>query len=157
MSPTRCLRILALMAAPAVAVAAPADRDSPEAAVAGAYAVISGPKGAIDKPRFADVFTPTVRFVMVAHDKDGHPQVQSMGAEQFQQRFVQFMQGKPFYETGHTTYADVRGNVATLLSDYESRSAPGAVPFARGRNTFELVRGADGWRVDSIFWEEAQP
>lgn len=144
---------LALAAALSLAAADPRDHVSPQAAVDAAYAVISGPTGAIDQARFDDVFTPTVRFVTVTRISDGDAAVQVMDAAAFKALFASMMAGKPFYERGRTIHTDVRGNIATIISDYQSRTSPAGPPVETGRNTFELVRGRDGWRVDSIFWE----
>lgn len=144
---------LALMAAASLAAADPRDHASPQTAVDAAYAVISGPNGAIDEARFDDVFTPTVRFVMVTRAADGNATVQAMDGASFKRLFAAMIAGKPFYERGRTIHADIRGNIATLISDYQSRSSSEGAAVETGRNTFELVRGRDGWRVDSIFWE----
>lgn len=144
---------LALAASLSLAAADPRDHRSPQAAVDAAYATISGPTGAIDQARFDDVFTSTVRFVTVTRAPDGDATVQTMDAAGFKKLFADMMTGKPFYERGTTIHTDIRGNIATIISDYESRASLGGAPVETGRNTFELVRSRDGWRVDSIFWE----
>ena len=45
------------------------------------------------------------------------------------------------------------GNIAHVFSTYESRRAPGEKPFARGINSFQLVRDAKGWKVMTILWD----
>lgn len=145
--------VLALAATISLAAADPRDHGTPQTAVDAAYAVISGPDGAVDQARFDDVFTSTARFVMVTRAADGDATVQTMDAAGFKRLFAAMIAGKPFFERGRTIHADVRGNVATIISDYQSRTSPEGAPVETGRNTFELVRGRAGWRVDSIFWE----
>ena len=144
---------LALAATMSLAAADPRDHRSPQAAADAAYATISGPNGTIDQARFDDVFTSTARFVMVTRAADGDAVVQTMDAPGFKRLFAAMIAGKPFFERGRTIHTDIRGNVATIISDYQSRTSPAGAPVETGRNTFELVRGRDGWRVDSIFWE----
>ena len=45
------------------------------------------------------------------------------------------------------------GNVAHVFSTYESRRAVGEKPFARGINSFQLVKDGKGWKVMTILWD----
>jgi hypothetical protein len=45
------------------------------------------------------------------------------------------------------------GNIAHVFSTYESRRAPGDKPFARGINSFQLVRDGKAWKVVTILWD----
>jgi hypothetical protein len=46
---------------------------------------------------------------------------------------------------------------AHAFSTYESRRAPGEKPFARGINSFQLVKLGDTWKVMTIFWDSERP
>ena len=120
-----------------------------------AYAAISGPNGTIDKPRFRQIFTPTARLVMVQPDARTGSATAVMSSDDFFAAFDKLVGGKPFFETGKTVTLSAGTNVATILSDYESKSAPDGAPLETGRNSFLLVRTTDGWHVDCVFWEIA--
>ena len=50
---------------------------------------------------------------------------------------------------------EIFGDIAHVFSTYESRHASSDdKPFARGINSFQLVRSGDDWKVLTIFWEE---
>ena len=54
-----------------------------------------------------------------------------------------------------TTPIERFGDIAHVFSTYESRHASSDdKPFARGINSFQLVRIGDDWKVLTIFWEE---
>lgn len=153
---------IAIAAALAFATGAQADlaqdRATPESVVAASYQAISGPAGAKrDFARIAAICTPDVRFVMVTYVPHNSSSTRSMNLGEFEQAYDQMMEGRAFYETGVRQQVEGFGDVATVLSTYESRDAPAAAPFARGLNSYLLVKSADGWRIQTIFWENEAP
>ncbi len=44
-------------------------------------------------------------------------------------------------------------DIAHVFSTYESRRAPGEKPFARGINSFQLVKTGAGWKIMTILWD----
>jgi hypothetical protein len=58
-----------------------------------------------------------------------------------------------FYESEVARRVETFGNIAHVFSTYESRRAPGEKPFARGINSFQLVKTAAGWKVMTILWD----
>jgi len=134
------------------------DRATPESVVTASYEAISGPAGAKrDFARLEAISTAGVRFVMVTRNADGGTSTQSMNMAEFEAAYDQMMAGRAFYETGLRQQVEGFGDVATVLSTYESRDAPGAAPFARGLNSYLLVKSSDGWRIQTIFWENEAP
>ena len=59
----------------------------------------------------------------------------------------------PFYEAEAARRVETFGAIAHVFSTYESRRAPGEKPFARGINSFQLVKTAQGWKVMTILWD----
>lgn len=50
------------------------------------------------------------------------------------------MEKNGFFETAVAQRIETFGNIAHVFSTYESRHAPGEKPYARGVNSFQLVR-----------------
>ena len=59
-----------------------------------------------------------------------------------------------FYEKEIARRAESFGRIAHVFSTYASRRAPAdSLPFARGINSFQLVKTAQGWKVMTILWD----
>jgi hypothetical protein len=58
-----------------------------------------------------------------------------------------------FYEAPVSNRVETFGNIAHVFSTYESRRAPGDKPFARGINSFQLVKDGGTWKVMTILWD----
>ncbi|MEW5917174.1 MAG: hypothetical protein AB1762_12245, partial [Gemmatimonadota bacterium] len=59
-----------------------------------------------------------------------------------------------FFEVEIKRVSESYGNVMHLFSTYESRRKPDdAKPFARGINSFQLLKDGDRWWVVSIYWQ----
>ena len=63
--------------------------------------------------------------------------------------------GRAIYHGSHETArrAEIFGNIAHVFSTCESRRGPGEKPFARGINSFQLVKTGSGWKVMTILWD----
>lgn len=146
--------VIAALLATGAAAAPEDDRASPESVVAASYQAISGPAGAKrDFARLEAISMPDMRFIMVT--RGGAARVMSMA--EFEAAFTQMMADRPFFESGIRQQTEGFGEVATVLSTYESRDAPGNAPFARGLNSYQLVKTGDGWRIQSLFWQDEAP
>lgn len=147
-----------LLASTLVAAAPAGDRSSTDRVLDAAYQSISGPAGAQrDWGRFRAVAAPDARFILVTRDPTGAVNVQSMNIDQFIQGFTEFLNGRAFYERDVYRHSEGFGDVATVLSTYESREDPRGKAVARGLNSFQLVKTGDGWRIQTIFWEDENP
>jgi len=63
-----------------------------------------------------------------------------------------------FFE--HSIHNEVEqfGNIVQIWSTYESRhNADDATPFARGINSFQLLKDGDRYWVVNIFWDAESP
>ncbi len=64
---------------------------------------------------------------------------------------------KGFHETDVHRVIEWFGDIAQVLSTYESRfTADEAAPFARGLNSFQLLRDDGRWQISSVIWDLEQ-
>jgi hypothetical protein len=151
---------VALAAAPSAAYgqeapAAPpaADVASIDAILAALYDVISGPAGERDWIRFRSLFAPGALLVPAAPRPDGTSPLRALGVEDFIRVSGEYLRREPFYEVETGRRLERFGNVASVLSGYASRRAPGEEPFARGVNAITLVTDGGRWTIVSIAWD----
>jgi len=147
-------------AAPAPPPAARAtDVGSPDAILAAAYDVISGPAGQKrDWGRFLSLFLPGARLIAVTQKQGGGLTAVTMTPEQYLGYADQYFAKNGFAEREIARHADRYGNILQVFSTYESRHDPkDAAPFARGINSFQLFYDGVRWYVVTIFWQEETP
>jgi hypothetical protein len=83
-----------------------------------------------------------------------------MTPEEYEKRAGTNFQKTAFYESEVSHRVETFGNIAHVFSTYESRHAPGEKPFARGINSFQLIKTDSGWKIMTILWDterEANP
>ncbi|HEY1496414.1 MAG TPA: hypothetical protein VGF49_17800 [Candidatus Solibacter sp.] len=148
------MKTLALVAMMAMAapLARPADTDSVESVVRAVYDVISGPAGARDWARFRALFAEGGRLIAIRVTPEG-PVPNVMTTDDYAKRAGANMEKNAFYESELAHRVETFGNIAHVFSTYESRRAPGEKPFARGINSFQLVKDGKGWKVMTILWD----
>jgi hypothetical protein len=148
-------------APPAQAAAAPAanprDVESIDAIMAALYNVISGPAGDRDWNRFRSLFLPEARMGAVRKKPDGTFAASSFTPDGYVERAGKYFKEKPFFESELSRKTEQFGQAAHVFSTYESRTAPGEKPFARGINSLQLFNDGNRWYVVSIFWDEERP
>jgi hypothetical protein len=128
------------------------DGDSIDSAVRACYDVISGPAGTRDWVRFRSLFADGARLIPVRTTPEGSSPVVMTPAE-YEKRAGANFEKAPFYESEVAHRVETFGNVAHVFSTYESRRAPGEKPFARGINSFQLVKTESGWKIMTILWD----
>uniref|UniRef100_Q029J3 DUF4440 domain-containing protein n=1 Tax=Solibacter usitatus (strain Ellin6076) TaxID=234267 RepID=Q029J3_SOLUE len=148
------MKPLALVALIAIAapVARPADTDSVDSVVRAVYDVISGPAGPRDWGRFRGLFAEGARLIAIRITPEG-PAANVMTPDDYTKRAGANMEKNPFYESELAHRVETFGNITHVFSTYESRRAPGEKPFARGINSFQLVKDTKGWKVMTILWD----
>jgi len=148
------MKTLALVAMMAMAapLARPADTDSVDSVVRAVYNVISGPAGARDWARFRALFAEGGRLIAIRVTPEG-PVANVMTTDDYAKRAGANMEKIAFYESELAHRVETFGNIAHVFSTYESRRAPGEKPFARGINSFQLVKDGKGWKVMTILWD----
>jgi len=148
----------ALPAQAAVAPPAnPKDVESIDAIMAALYNVISGPAGDRDWDRFRSLFLPEARMGAVRKKPDGSFTASSFTPDGYVERAAKYFKEKPFFESELSRKTEQFGQEAHVFSTYESRTAPGEKPFARGINSLQLFNDGKRWYVVSIFWDEERP
>jgi hypothetical protein len=146
---TLAITALVLMSA---APARPADTDSVDSVVRAVYDVISGPQGPRDWARFKALFADGARLIAI-RVANGTPAPAVMTPDEFAERSGASAAKSAFYEAPVAQRTEMFGNIAHVFSTYESRRAPGDKPFARGINSFQLVRAGGSWKVMTILWD----
>ena len=147
----RLLTAIAILAA-AAGPARPAETDSIDGVVKAVYNVISGPAGPRDWVRFRSLFADGARLISMRVTPQG-PTPTVMTPDDYAQRAGANFEKAAFYEAPLANRVETFGNIAHVFSTYESRRAPGEKPFARGINSFQLVRSGEGWKVMTILWD----
>jgi hypothetical protein len=125
-----------------------------ESTVLAVYNVISGPAGQRDWNRFDTLFAPGARLISTKR-KDGVVTATVMTPNEYSTKAGAYFKGHGFFERPAANRTQRFGDIAHVFSTYESRhNASDEKPFARGINSFQLVRIGDDWKVLTIFWEE---
>ena len=155
---------LGLLLAFAVPAAAAAPHSAPPAKASAAdlagidetvravYDVISGPPGkARDFARMRGLFAPNALLRVITPKG-----VRGGTLEEYITRNAAVLEREGFTERELGRRTEVYGNLATVWSAYDGRTASGSF-HERGINSFQLVRVDGKWLVASILWQEESP
>jgi len=139
--------------------AKPADVASPDAILAAAYDVISGPAGQErDWDRMRSLFYPGAQLIRTAVKKEGGLSANFLTTQDYIDRAGSYFKKNSFFEREISRRSDRWGSIMQVFSTYESRHDPkGAVPFARGINSFQLFFDGTRWWIMTIYWAEETP
>lgn len=135
------------------------DVASPDAIVAAAYDVISGPGGQKrDWDRMRSLFYPGARLIRTAPKKEGGMSATSFSVQEYIDRASVYFEKNGFSEKEIFRRTEEWGNILQAFSTYESRHAANdATPFARGINSFQLFSDGTRWWILTIYWQEETP
>lgn len=144
--------------------AKPEDVKSPEAILNAVYSVISGGKGqARDWDRMRSLFVPDARLIpavaaSAANGGAAHSDVIMLTVDGYIERSGARLTSDGFFERSIHNEMEQFGNIVQVWSTYESRHSPeDAKPFARGINSFQLLKDGDRYWVVNIFWDSESP
>jgi hypothetical protein len=144
--------------------AKPEDVKSPEAILAAVYSVISGPKGQPrDWDRMRSLFVPDARLIparVLPADTSAIPHTDAvfLTIDDYIARSNGAMTTTGFFERSIHNEIEQFGNIVQIWSTYESRhNTDDATPFARGINSFQLLKDGDRYWVVNIFWDSERP
>lgn len=124
-----------------------------QAAVHEVYAIISGPQGAPrDWDRLRSLFVSGARMIPQRRVPAGPVKVMDIDA--YIERVDAVFKTMSFHEIEIAARVEVFGDIAHVLSTYESRhNADDPDPFMRGVNSIQLLRDAGRWRLVSVLWD----
>jgi hypothetical protein len=139
--------------------AKPEDVKSPEAILDAVYSVISGGKGqARDWDRMRSLFVPDARLIPAVAASAAHSDAIFLTVDGYIERSGSRLTSDGFFEHSIHNEMEQFGNIVQVWSTYESRHNPeDAKPFARGINSFQLLKDGDRYWVVNIFWDSESP
>ena len=157
-SQTAAAPTTAIAAHPDWPKAAPGDVDSVDHIMAAVYDVISGPaKQPRDWVRFKSLFVPGARLIPI-RATGASSDVTELSVEDYTERASKTMEANGFYERSTHNTIEQFGDLVHVFSTYESRHAlTDATPFARGINSFQLLKDGNRYWVVTIYWEAERP
>jgi hypothetical protein len=144
--------VLVLCVASLAPLARSADFDSIDTITHAVYEVISGPAGTRDWARFRSRFAEGGRLISIRITPEG-PVPNVITPDDYAKRAGANFEKNAFYESELARRVETFGNIAHVFSTYESRHAPGEKPYARGINSFQLVKDGKAWKVMTILWD----
>jgi hypothetical protein len=136
--------------------AKPSDVASPDAILAAAYDVISGPAGQErDWDRMRSLFYPGAQLIRTAVKKEGELTATFLTPQDYIDRAGSYFKQNSFFEREIARRSERWGSIMEVFSTYESRHDPkDPVPFARGINSFQLFFDGTRWWIMTIYWAE---
>jgi hypothetical protein len=144
--------------------AKPEDVNSPEAILAAVYSAISGAKGQPrDWDRMRSLFIPDARLIpsqtpLPSAGPEAHADAIFLTIDGYIARSSARMTSDGFFEHSIHNETEQFGNIVQVWSTYESRhNADDPTPFARGINSFQLLKDGDRYWVVNIFWDSESP
>jgi hypothetical protein len=130
--------------------------DDPGDLIRAGYAVLSGnatqPR---DWAAFRTYYAPNARLAPVNANADGTPKLEVLSVDDYITSRTALLAKADFYEIEVGRREWRVGNVATVLSVYESRRTPDGPAFARGVNSVLLFWDGIRWWITAITWDGA--
>ena len=143
---------LLFLAAVAAQPAPNADLAEIDKTVLAVYDVISGPPGQKrDFDRMRSLFAPGATLKAI-----GPKGIRGGSLEDYITRNAAVLEKEGFTEKELGRKVELWGNLATVWSPYDGRTANGSF-HERGINSFQLVKIDGKWLVASILWQEETP
>jgi hypothetical protein len=133
----------------------PEDVSSIDGMMKAFYEVISGPAGQPRQwSRDRTLYISGVWFVAMKEDAKHNPQALVMSHQQMVDRFDSALVDKGFFESEIHRRTERFGNIAHILSTYESRNAKNGPVIDRGVNSIELFWDGQRWWIAGAIWDE---
>lgn len=130
------------------------DTQAVHSIVTSLYESLSGPAGEErDWSRLASLLFPGARLIRTWISPDGTPEAKVMDLQDYKDDTAEYFRHNAFYEAEVAFRIDRSGNIAHVLSAYESRHDPeDAHPFKRGINSIQLFHNGCRWCVINVLW-----
>ena len=138
--------------------AKPADVDSIDHILAAVYDSISGPAGQPrDWQRFKALFVPGARLIPIKASGTS-ADVTELSVEDYAVRASKTLEVSGFFERSTHNVVEQFGDIAHVFSTYESRHLlADEKPFARGINSFQVLKDGNRFWIVTIYWEAEMP
>ena len=138
--------------------ARPADVATIDGIVSAYYDVITGPVGQPRQwGRDRTLYWPGIRFFAAGVNKDGSPTVHVYTHQEFVDRFDAMAVKNGFDEHEiHRTMTRI-GNVAHVMSTYETRTVGTGPVTGRGVNSLDLYWDGKRWWITAASWDDERP
>ncbi len=138
-------------------IGSPHDGATLDTILRGVYEVISGPAGQPrDWKRFRSLFAAGARLIPVVSLPDGEHQARLLSVDDYIRRVEPIFATEDFWERETSRQTETFGNVAHVLSSYESLHSPSAAPFERGKNSIQLFNDGVRWRIVNVMWNTSR-
>lgn len=154
-----CLLGIQTVMAQTVKDADPKDVGSLDSIMKAVYDVISGDAGKPrDWDRFRSLFHKDARLIPTGKNaQTGVVSATALSPDDYVKRAEPFFAKEGFYENEKARRVETFGNISHVFSTYESRHARGERPFARGINSFQLLKDGKRWWILTIYWQAETP
>lgn len=117
------------------------------------YSAISGPAGAPRNwPLHDSLFALGACSYVLHRDDNDTRRAEVLTQEQYRTTRQKYFDEYDFYEVETAHAAVVRGDMALVYSEYDSRRTPDGPAFETGVNALMMVRLGGEWRITSIAW-----
>lgn len=138
-------------------VASTADVVTLDAILHALYEVISGPAcQPRDWDRFRSLFLPGSRLMPIVSMPGEKPRVRLLSPEDYIRRVEPIFATEDFWESEASRQVETFGQMAHVLSHYESFRSPRGEPFERGTNSIQLFYDGYRWWVVSVMWNTSR-
>ena len=108
------------------------------------------PGGRPDWPRFMDIVTPNARLVRITDDGIFEFSRESYRADF--EHMISIGEWPSLWEGELWRDARIFGELAHVLSAYETRRTRNGPPLNRGVNSIQLFRRDGRWQISSVLW-----
>lgn len=134
------------------------DTSTPQSVVSALYGAISGPPGHDrDWARLRNLFLPDAHLRIVV-ESDGAERIGDWTVDAFIAHGRELYVEQGFWERELINRIDMFGNIAHVLSTYETRiGEESSEPVARGVNSIQLLRLGGRWWITAIVFHVEEP
>lgn len=133
----------------------PKDVESIDSIVAAVYEILSGEAGVKrDWDRFRTLYHTQARMIPTGIRANGEVGTRVMNTEEYIKSATPFLEREGFFEKEISKRTERFGNIAHVLSTYESRyKEQDAKPFSRGINSIQLLYDENRWWIMTVLWD----
>ena len=135
--------------------ARPQDVASTKSIIDAMYECLSGPAGqSRDWNRMKSLCVTRNHSIRTGKLPDGRVACKIMNTDEYIRQMEPWLLENGFFETEIHRTEDRFGNIAHVMSTYESRrNADDPKPFMRGINSFQLLFDGNRWWVINVMWQ----